>query len=54
MYLNGVKQLLGDDYFILESGGPGTGYNAIIFTVPPSPIPAPVDVITADYYIINT
>lgn len=52
VYKNGVKQVLGDDYFISESGGPGTGYNTITFTVPPSPAP-PADVMTADYYIAN-
>jgi hypothetical protein len=54
VYKNGVKQLYLDDYFIAESGGPGTGYDTVIFTVAPTTIPAPVDVITADYYISNT
>lgn len=52
-YLNGVKQALSDDYFISESGGPGTGYDTITFIVPPSPLPLPIDVVTADYYINN-
>lgn len=54
VYKNGVKQVLGDDYSIAESGGPGTGYNTVIFTVPPESIPAPPDVMTADYYIDNS
>lgn len=53
IYKNGVKQVMGDDYFISESGGPGTGYNTITFTIPPSPIPLPPDVMTADYYVSN-
>jgi len=53
VYKNGVKQVLGDDYFIIESGGPGTGYDTVILTVPPTTIPAPNDIITADYYISN-
>lgn len=54
VYKNGVKQVLGDDYFISESGGPGTGYNTITFVVPPASNPAPPDYLTADYYIENT
>lgn len=54
VYRNGVKQVFLDDYFIAESGGPGAGYDTVIFVVPPATIPAPVDVITADYYIDNT
>ncbi len=53
VYKNGVRQRLADDYFISESGGPGTGYDTITFTVPPSPTPAPPDVMTADYYQSN-
>jgi hypothetical protein len=52
VYKNGVKQVLGDDYFISESG-PGTGYNTITFTIPPTVIPLPPDVMTADYYVTN-
>lgn len=54
VYKNGVKQLLGDDYTIAEGGGPGTGYNTVIFTLPPTTVPAPIDVVTADYYVYNT
>lgn len=53
VYKNGVKQLIGDDFTIFESSGPGTGYDGIILTVPPTVIPTPTDVITADYYINN-
>jgi len=53
VYKNGVKQVFLDDYFIAESGGPGTGYDTVIFTIPPTTIPAPDDVMTADYYISN-
>jgi hypothetical protein len=54
VYLNGVKQVLNDDYMIAESNGPGTGYDTVIFTVPPEPTPLPPDIVTADYYISNT
>ena len=54
VYKNGVKQVFLDDYFIAESGGPGTGYDTVIFTVPPTVNPLPVDVLTTDYYVSNT
>jgi hypothetical protein len=53
VYKNGVKQVLNDDYIIAEGGGLGTGYNTVIFSVAPEAIPAPPDVITADYYLSN-
>jgi len=53
VYKNGVKQFYLDDYLIAESGGVGTGYDTIIFTVAPSTTPTPIDVLTADYYLIN-
>jgi len=53
VYKNGVKLLLSNDYFIAESGGPETGYDTIILVVPPTTVPAPIDVITADYYVVN-
>ncbi len=53
VYKNGVKQAFLDDYFIAESGGPGTGYDTVIFTVAPTTTPAPDDILTADYYIDN-
>lgn len=54
VYKNGVKQAYLDDYIISEGGGVGTGYNTVIFFIAPTTIPAPDDIITADYYISNT
>jgi|ERR1039457_2720826 hypothetical protein len=54
VYVNGVKQFYLGDYFIAESGGPGTGYDIVILTIPPTAIPSPDDVITADYYVDNS
>jgi hypothetical protein len=54
VYKNGVKQSFLDDYFIAESGGPGTGYDTVVLVVPPTVLPSPPDIITADYYISNT
>lgn len=51
IYKNGVKQAFLDDFFIAEAGGPGTGYTTVIMAQAPSPTPAPVDIITADYYV---
>jgi hypothetical protein len=53
VYKNGVKQVLNDDYMIAESI-PGNGYDTVIFAVPPSPTPAPPDIMTADYWINNS
>lgn len=53
VYKNGVKQFFLDDYFIAESGGPGTGFDTVIFTSPPVTIPIPIDILTADYYSVN-
>lgn len=54
VYKNGVKQFYLDDYLIAESGGPGTGYDTVILTIPPMSSILPIDVITADYYIFNS
>lgn len=54
VYRNGVKQAFLDDFFIAESDGPGTGYDTVIMTSPPVTVPPPDDIITADYYILNT
>lgn len=54
VYKNGVKQVFLDDYFIAESAGPGTGYDTVIVTSPPTITPLPVDILTADYYKDNT
>lgn len=53
VYKNGVKQVYLDDYFIAESGGPGSGYDTVIFSVAPEDNYSPIDIITADYYIDN-
>jgi hypothetical protein len=53
VYKNGVKQVMADDFFIAESGGVGSGYDTVIFVVPPTTVPAPDDIMTADYYISN-
>lgn len=53
VYKNGVKQAFLDDYFIAESGGPGAGYDTIIFNIPPATTPSPIDIVTADYYVSN-
>lgn len=47
VYYNGVRQTLIDDYMILESGGPGTGYDTVIMSVPPRSW----DHLLADYII---
>jgi hypothetical protein len=54
VYVNGVKQVMNDDYIIAEGGGVGTGYNTVIFSISPESIPMPLDVVTADYYINNS
>ena len=53
VYKNGVKQSFLDDFFIAESGGPGTGYDTVILTDPATTVPPPDDIITADYYVSN-
>jgi hypothetical protein len=35
VYLNGVRLAILDDYTVVESGGPGTGYDTIILEVSP-------------------
>ena len=54
VYLNGVKQVYLDDYTIAESGGAGTGYDTVNFTIPPEASILPIDVVTADYYVDNS
>lgn len=53
VYLNGVKQLLNDDYFVSESGGSGTGFDTVIMSSPPGQNGFFDQVITADYYVTN-
>lgn len=45
VYYNGIRQTLLDDYIVVESGGFGTGYDTVIFSVPLRP----GDHLTADY-----
>ena len=51
VYLNGVKQVLGDDYTISESTV--AGYDTVTFTVPPESSILPIDIVTADYWQSN-
>lgn len=50
VYLNGIKQHINDDYLPIETGGTGTGFDAVMFFVSPRN----GDIITADYYITNS
>lgn len=47
VYYNGVRLALLDDYMVVESGGPGTGFNTIIMNV----APLPSDHLFADYIL---
>jgi hypothetical protein len=54
VYLNGVKQSLSaGDYTIASSGLNGSGYDTVIFAVPPESAIPPPDVVTADYWQSN-
>lgn len=46
VFVNGLRNHIPEDYFISESGGPGTGYDTITFVIPP----LADDVITIDYF----
>lgn len=46
VYLNGVRQQVAENFLIAESGGPGTGYDTIIFIE----APRSKDVIRVDYF----
>jgi hypothetical protein len=46
VHVNGIRMLLSSDYLTAESGGPGTGYDTIIFIEPP----AINDTLRIDYY----
>jgi hypothetical protein len=50
VYLNGVRLALLDDYMVIESGGPGTGYNTIILELSPRSN----DHLLADYITTNS
>lgn len=52
VYVNGVLQLLGDDYAIAESSS--NGFDTIIMTIPPNTVNGIVDSLMADYYIDNS
>jgi len=45
---NGSRLALLDDYLVVESGGPGTGFDTIVLLVPP---PLPNDHLFADYVL---
>lgn len=49
VFLNGVRQRLVSDYNVIESGGAGTGYDQVEFVEAPDAL----DVVTADYYVLN-
>lgn len=51
VYLNGVRQILSQDFLVAESGGPGTGFDTVILFIAPATTPLPIDIITADYFI---
>lgn len=44
---NGIRQVLNEDYFISESGGPGTGFDTIMVVIAPSD----QDIMSANYYV---
>jgi hypothetical protein len=46
IFTNGLRNHIPEDYFVAESGGPGTGYDTIVFTI----APMVADVITIDYF----
>jgi hypothetical protein len=46
IFTNGLRNHIPEDYFVAESGGVGTGYDTIVFTV----APLASDVITIDYF----
>jgi hypothetical protein len=47
VYFNGVRQTFIDDYMVLESGGPGTGYDTVVLNI----APLYFDHVTADYVV---
>jgi hypothetical protein len=49
IFVNGLRQHIPEDYFVAESGGPGTGYDTVIFTT----APYPDDILTIDYFEVN-
>ncbi len=49
VFLNGVRLLLRDDYFVLEGGGTGTGFDTVLLVEPPRP----GDKLVADYVVVS-
>lgn len=49
LFVNGLRQHIPEDYFVAESGGPGTGYDTVVFIIPPYPD----DILTIDYFEIT-
>lgn len=47
LYVNGIRQIIPTDYFVAEGAGPGTGFDTIIFIVPP----LVSDNLTIDYFL---
>lgn len=48
IYFNGSRLALLDDYLVMESGGPGTGFDTVMLLVPP---PRSDDHLLADYIL---
>lgn len=49
IFVNGLRQHIPEDYFVAESGGPGTGYDTVVFTT----APFSDDILTIDYFEIT-
>lgn len=50
VYYNGARLVLLVDYTVAESGGPGTGFDTVIFSAPP---PLANDQLFADYVLAS-
>lgn len=48
LFVNGVRQEIPVDYLVAEGGGPGTGFDTIIFSDPPFD----TDDLTIDYFMV--
>jgi hypothetical protein len=48
IFFNGSRLALLDDYLVMESGGPGTGFDTVMLLVP---APRPDDHLLADYIL---
>lgn len=49
IFTNGLRNHIPEDYYVAESGGPGTGYDTIVFVAPP----LSDDVVTIDYFEVT-